>query len=127
MPATAAAPWCTVKVLAVMVAGSIAPLKVAEIFTLSATSAPLLDGLVELTVGAEAVPAPGPGAAPGAAEALPQAVGSKERTRALHRPVLRRENIGRRRSDETQLWAGAVRGERKAHSSDVKCNRDIYT
>jgi hypothetical protein len=74
-----------VNVLALIVPGSIAALKVAATFTFKATPGPLLTGMVEVTVGAAPTLLAG-----GTAGSLPQAASRKERTETPYRPVLRR-------------------------------------
>src|SRR5438045_5830833 len=73
-----------------MVPESICALKVAAIFTLTATPAPLLEGIVEVMVGAAPAPMPFPGFG---FESLPHAARRKLMTKAQNRRVLRSETM----------------------------------
>src|SRR5438874_795277 len=120
VPATGEAPCCTLNVVPLSVPGSIAALKVTAIFTLSATPEPLLEGIVEVMVGAAPAPMPGPGFG---FESLPHAARTELMRKAQNRRVLRSETMEVLQPNETRLWRGdylsnvrLIRGLSKAPS-----------
>src|SRR4051794_12171358 len=101
-----------------MVPGSICALKVAAIFTLSATPAPLLEGIVDVMVGAAPAPVPSPGFG---FESLPHAATRELMTKAQNRRVLRSETMRCSSRTRPNCGRGDYVQQRKAHSRLVKC------